>query len=159
MSTARNSRFEVRGGSELEVCSIQSLEAALRGVDAKFLVDLKFGDCIRSWRLEVRGSLPLGFEVRSIQSLGVAEEGVDAKFDVKRAEIKQRRLPKYLRESTIFLPESKSKAEGSASTSRLNLNSPIPPICGSNFAIPVTSSRIDALSTTPQGKYRNMSTY
>src|SRR5256885_10689100 len=124
---ARNSRFEVRGGSELEVCSIQSLEAALRGVDAKFLVDLNFGDCIRSWRLEVRGSLPLGFEVRSIQSLGVAEEGVDAKFDVKRAEIKQRRLPKYLRESTIFLPESKSKAEGSASTSYLKLNNPIPP--------------------------------
>src|SRR5436853_280251 len=99
MSTARNSRFEVRGGSELEVCSIQSLEAALRGVDAKFLVDLKFGDCIRSWRLEVRGSLPLGFEVRSIQSPGAAEEGVDAKFEVKRAEIQRRRIPKCPRES------------------------------------------------------------
>ena len=99
MSTARNSRFEVRGGSELEVCSIQSLEPALRGVDAKFLVDLKFEDCIRSWRLEVRGSFPLGFEVRSIQSLGAAEEGVDAKFEVKRAEIQHRRIPKCPRES------------------------------------------------------------
>ena len=39
MSTAQNSRFEVRGGSELEVCSsIQSLGAAEEGVDAKFEV-------------------------------------------------------------------------------------------------------------------------
>ena len=79
ISTARNSTFEVRGGSELEVCSIQSLEAALRGVDAKFLVDLKFG--IAS---EVGGpKFAARFEVRSIQNLGVAEEGVDAKFEVK----------------------------------------------------------------------------
>src|SRR4051812_19393858 len=100
MSTARNSGFEVRGGSELEVCSsISKPGSSLEGVDAKFAVDLNFGDCIRSWRLEVRGSLPLGFEVRSIQSLGVAEEGVDAKFEVKRAEIQRRRIPKCPRES------------------------------------------------------------
>ena len=84
MLTARNSIFEVRGGigsRQLDFKAWEQLERRRREV-------LKFGDCIRSWRLEVRGSLPLGFEVRSIQSLGVAEEGVDAKFDVKRAEIK-----------------------------------------------------------------------
>src|SRR5438105_13335165 len=121
MSTDRNSRFEVRGDSELEVCSsIQSLGAALRASTRSLPVDLKFGDCIRSWRLEVRGSLPLGFEVCSIQSLGAAEEGVDAKFEVKRAEIQHRRIPKCPRESP---PEWKSKAATSAATSRLNLES------------------------------------
>ena len=85
------SKFEVRSSRRLGIGSLQldsKPGSSLEGVDAKFAVDLKFGDCIRSWRLEVRGSLPLGFEVRSIQRLGVAEEGVDAKFDVKRAEIK-----------------------------------------------------------------------
>src|SRR3954469_8056080 len=161
MSTARNSRFEVRGGSELEVCSIQSLEAALRGVDAKFLVDLKFGDCIRSWRLEVWGSLPLGFEVRSIQSLGVAEEGVDAKFDVKRAEIKHDEYPNTCARAPSSSRSRNQRAEGVRRRVIWKLDSPIPPICSSNFAIPVTSSRIDELSTTRSlvGKYRNMSTY
>ena len=90
------SKFEIRSSRRLGIGSLQldsKPGSSLEGVDAKFAVDLKFGDCIRSWRLEVRGSLPLGFEVRSIQSLGAAEEGVDAKFEVKRAEIQHRRIP------------------------------------------------------------------
>jgi len=100
MSTARNSRFEVRGGSELEVCSsIQSLgaawEASTRSLPGWFEVRGLYSKLARSFA----GSLRVGLEVRSIQNLGGAEEGVDAKFEVKRAEIQHRRIPKCPRES------------------------------------------------------------
>ena len=50
------SKFEIRSSRRLGIGSLQldsKPGSSLEGVDAKFAVDLKFGDCIRSW-LEVR---------------------------------------------------------------------------------------------------------